>query len=106
MGAGDGLGDGAERPKATALVLEARVENTNGDLPAFVTAAQNIARLGEPDVAARGLTLAPGRSLRTATPRPGGQLAERVEGLHQFPNPVLSFGRKGFERRSKAFRLG
>ena len=45
MGAGDGLGDGAERPKATALVLEARFKNANGDLPALVPAAQNIARL-------------------------------------------------------------
>ena len=72
MGAGDGLGDGAERPKATAFVLEARFENANGDRPAFVTAAQNIARLGEPDVAARGLAFTSGRSIRTATPRPRG----------------------------------
>jgi hypothetical protein len=61
MGAGDGLGDGTERPKATAFVLEARFENANGDLLAFVIAAENIARLREPDVAARGPTLALGR---------------------------------------------
>ncbi len=62
MGAGDGLGNGAERPEAAPFVLEAQFENANGDRLALVTTAQHIARLGEPDVAARGPTTAVGGS--------------------------------------------
>lgn len=105
MGACDGFGDGAEGSEATAVALESGVENANDNIAAVVIAAEYVSRLREPEIAPRRHDFAIGRSARPATPRAGDHLAQWVERNRQLPEPGLSCLRKGFEWRSKAFRL-
>jgi hypothetical protein len=50
MGAGDGLGDGAERTEAPAVVFKRSIEDADDELAAFVDLADQVPGFGQADL--------------------------------------------------------